>query len=65
MPRKPLAQQRRYDLSTRGANHVITWCRKDCKDWNGLLKKRYFIGRVAGVIRTPRMKPLLHRGKKP
>lgn len=63
MPRKPFTQQRRYDISARGANHVITWCRKDVRIV-GSRRYRYFVGKYAGVTRLAGNPPLIHNGRK-
>ena len=60
-----MKDQRSYNLASRGRNHVISWCRQDCKSVKMFREKRYFVGRIAGVIRTNDMKPLIHNGGKP
>lgn len=64
MPRKPIREQQRYQLGERGKNHVISWSRRDCFSvtYRGV---RYFVGRIAGIIRTDGMKPIIHNGGKP
>lgn len=65
MPRKPLIHQVRWDMTALGRNAFISIARRACKD--GLTvstNRRYFVGRVSGVIRNPRVRPLLENGRK-